>query len=200
MGLDTNTPEGPRYDRWLAEIRANASGCEALRPLTRKPKQTGTISEAAALYLRGVLETVDPEVVVEVGTFIGTSALVLAALGARVYTCDKDNAAFPSQGTITCFQKTGSTEMLRELVATESGRVGLWFFDGRIQPHDLPLILQLSRHSAVYAFDDYEGREKGVVNVERLLPQLPRPYRLVQPPDQIGRLESRTTIALLVPR
>jgi hypothetical protein len=184
---------------WLDPIRADAVQCEALRHLTLKPELTGTISEAAALYLRAIVDAVKPAVCIEVGTFIGTSALVLAATGARVYTCDKDNAAFMGTETITCYQNTGSTAMLTHL-AEKHIHADLFFFDGRIQPDDLPLIRLLSHTRTVYAFDDYEGRAKGVVNVGRLRPQLGKGYRLVEPPSTVLDLPSHTTIAMLVPK
>ncbi len=175
---------------WLHEIRANAVACEARRPHTRKPSKTGTINEASCLYLRALVDVLTPAVVVEIGTFIGTSALMLAAAGAHVYTCDKDNAAMTSTDAVTCYQKTTSTNMLLDLVSR--GLVAdLFFFDGRIQDDDLALIGALSYARTVYAFDDYLGREKGVINVGKLRPQL-RGYRLIDPP-------AKTTIALIVP-
>lgn len=183
---------------WLEHIRAQAIECEARRPQTRKPRTTGTISEAACLYLRAIVDVVGPSVCAEIGTFIGTSALVLASTGARVYTCDKDNDVLPASDGITPFGKTTSTTMLRSLVQRQSS-VDLWFFDGRIQAEDLPLIAELSHRRTVYAFDDYEGREKGVINAERLKPRLQKGYRLIPPPARVLNLESTTTIALLVP-
>lgn len=188
---------------WLTDIRANAVECEALRPRTHKPAKTGTISEAACLYLRAVVEAAQPKVCVEIGTFIGTSALVLASAGAHVYTCDKDNDVFKSTDRITAFGKTTSTDMLRILTDSQHayGVVDFWFFDGRIQLEDLPAICQLSHPKTIFAFDDYEGEEKGVINVGRLRPRLPGGYVLVLPPAGLGLacVTGTTTIALLVP-
>jgi predicted O-methyltransferase YrrM len=181
---------------WIDEIRAQAVACEARRPFTRKPVSTGTISEAACLYLRIVCERVRPIVAVEIGTFIGTSALVLASVAARVYTCDKDNDAMPSTERITCYPQTSSTIMLAEL-AQQGIKADLFFFDGRIQDADLPLIVALATPRAVFAFDDYEGHEKGVVNVQKLRPYVSPAYRLIEPPIDVDGLPSRTTIALL---
>ena len=62
----------------------------------------------------------------------------------------------------------------------------------------MPLIAALSNEGAVYAFDDYEGKAKGVVNVNKLQPQL-KGYALITPPADVARLDSSTTIACLVP-
>lgn len=180
---------------WLPQIRAQAVECEARRPFTRKPSKTGTISEAACLYLRAIVDAIRPNMVVEIGTFIGTSTLVLASTGATVFTCDKDNDVLPTTDQIKAFGKTASTEMLRRLNVL---RIDLWFFDGRIQDDDLPFIRDYSSTRTVFAFDDYEGHEKGVINTRRLQPLFPT-HRLIAPPTSVAGLSSRTTIAVLAP-
>lgn len=179
---------------WLAEIRQHAITAERRRRLAKY--DTGTISEAACLYLRAVTEYYQTKIAIEIGTFIGTSALAMRA--DRVYTCDKSNDCGPRAGHIICHPYTSSTRMLSGL-ALRGVRADFFFFDGRIKWPDIDPIRELSTPSAVYAFDDYEGEEKGVVNVERLRPYLPRHYALVPPPTRVLDLESTTTIALLVP-
>lgn len=183
-----------RLDRdWLRDLRLRAQDAEKRRP--RADYKTGTISEAAALYLRGLTEWLRPQVIVEVGTFIGTSTF--AMLAPRVYTCDKDNACVRDTEFVKCYPKTRSTRMFEDLIANHI-RAGFFFFDGRIQWEDLPLIEQLSTPQTVYAFDDYERHEKGVINVGLLLPRL-KGYRFVPPPKAILDLDTTTTIAVLVP-
>lgn len=179
----------------LAQMRTLVAECEARRARARY--NTGTISEAAALYLRCLTQLLKPAKVVEIGTFIGTSAMAML-LGhptAWIYTCDGSNDCGPSSHQIRCHPYTGSTTMLSDL-RRHALTVELFFMDGRIKPEDLPLILALSSDTTVYAFDDYEGREKGVLNVERLQPWLhPKlRYELLEPPPIEG-----VTIALLVP-
>ncbi len=187
---------------WLPYIRTQAVLAEPRRALDRY--DTGTISEAACLYLRAVTEIVRPAVAVEIGTFIGTSALAMAAR--RVYTCDKSNDCGHLAKHIVRHPYTGSTKMLAGLAA-RGIKAGFFFFDGRIKDADERLILDLSTPETVYAFDDYEGREKGVLNVERLAPLLPG-RTLILPPDHVrgplggdlrAALGGRTTIALLAP-
>lgn len=72
-------------------------------------------------------------------------------------------------------------------------KVDLFFFDGRIQLPDLPMILKLSHSKTLYAFDDYMDNEKGTVNVELLRQFLPK-HGLVGP-----QWKPDVTIALLVP-
>lgn len=179
---------------WLPEIRAQAVECEARRHLAKY--DTGTISEAACVYLRTLTERLQPKVAIEVGTFIGSSTMAIQA--ARIYTCDKDNDCVPRSKRIRPFPYTRSTEMFRRLVAM-GVKADFFFFDGRIKDADELLIGTLSTSRTVYAFDDYEGREKGVLNVERMRRHL-RHYALVEPPADVLGLPSRTTIAVLVPR
>jgi hypothetical protein len=63
--------------------------------------------------------------------------------------------------------------MFSELWHTKKLLVDLFFFDGRIQVHDLPLILSMSHKGTVYVFDDYEYTErfeKGMINWKLLKP------------------------------
>lgn len=179
---------------WLYEIRAQAIECEARRHLAKY--DTGTISEAACIYLRMLTERLQPTVAIEVGTFIGSSTMAIHA--GRIYTCDKDNDCVPRSKRIRPFPYTRSTEMLKRLVA-DGVRADFFFFDGRIKDADERLILALSTPQTVYAFDDYEGREKGVLNVERMRPHLPT-YTVVAPPADVLGLPSKTTIAVMVPQ
>lgn len=178
---------------WLTQIRANAIECEARRPLAKY--NTGTISEAACLYLRALTEKVKPAVAVEIGTFIGSSAMAIKA--GHLYTCDKSNDCLPSSKRITTFGYTRSTKMLKALVA-RGVKADFFFVDGRIQDADEGLIMALSTPLTVYAFDDYEGLEKGVLNVDRLRPLLPT-HQLIQPPPDVPGATGMTTIAVLMP-
>lgn len=179
---------------WLPQIRANAVQAEARR--ARATYNTGTISEAACLYLWALTAWLQPKIAVEFGTFIGSSAMAIQAK--RVYTCDKSNDCMPSSDRIICHPRKRSGAMLRQMV-DRGVRAGFFFFDGRIAETDLPLILRASTLSAVYAFDDYEGQEKGVINVDRLRPVLGSDYVLMPPPPQVLDLPSQTTIAVLMP-
>jgi predicted O-methyltransferase YrrM len=154
---------------WLPEIRKNFAYCETLRE--KAEFNTGSISEKAAMCLRGLTEHFKPRVVVEVGTFIGNSTLSMKA--GHIYTCDMSNACFRDRPNITTFPGKSATEMFSELWHTKKLLVDLFFFDGRIQVHDLPLILSMSHKGTVYVFDDYEYTErfeKGMINWKLLKP------------------------------
>lgn len=181
---------------WTAGLAALAEAAETRRALARY--DTGTVSVATMLVLRAVVEVVRPAVVIEIGTFIGSSALAMQAglhgRGGHLYTCDKDNDCLPPDGGRTCYPYTRSTDMLADLAA-KGVRADLFFFDGRVQLPDVPLILRCSRARTVYAFDDCTGREKGIMNVERLRPVLPR-HRFVPPGPPMA---AGVTVGLLLP-
>jgi predicted O-methyltransferase YrrM len=156
----------------------------------RADYKTGSISKEAMLLIRGLAHDVKPPVAIEVGTFVGNSTMSLAAEAGHVFTCDRSNDCFPASEKVTTYPRRESTEMFADL-ANKGIRAPLFFFDGRIQEPDIALILRLSAPGAIYLFDDYVGREKGVANVNRLLPFLPKGYQL------IGPLNSGTRLALL---
>ena len=185
---------GPVRADWLKQIRFDAVDCEARRE--HADYDTGTVPEASAVVLRALCEWYQPRRIVEIGTFIGTSALAMLGCASvtRIDTCDKSNHCGPWPDRIVAYPKTKSTTMLRQLRKP----VDLFFFDGRIQRDDLPLIQALSTPHTVYAVDDYEGREKGVINAELLQPIAPT-HQLIPPPDSVWSLPSRTTVAVLVP-
>jgi hypothetical protein len=180
---------------WVDGMAKLAEAAEGRRGLARY--NTGSVNQDAMLLLRAIVEVQKPEVVIEVGTFIGSSALAmqsgLVQWNGELYTCDKSNDCLPPGPGWTCYPYTPSTDMLADLVG-KGIKADLFFFDGRIQPPDLPLILHASRPGTIYAFDDYVGREKGVVNVELLSKVLPN-HVLVKP-----WWKDTVTIAVLVPK
>lgn len=177
-----------------SDVHALCLRAEARRIKARK--DTGTVSEAAALLLRALTTALTPKIAVEVGTFIGTSADAIQA--GHLYTCDTHNDCVESTPHRTCFPFWRSTQMLMKLHQRQM-LVDFFFFDGRIQEDDLPMIHDMRRSHTVFAFDDFVGGEKGVVNVRRLKPWLPM-HELVEPPKHVLDLTTTTTIALLIPR
>lgn len=185
-----------RFDEgWLPEIRKNLAYCETLRE--KADFNTGSISEKAAMVLRGLTEHFKPKIIVEVGTFIGNSTLSMRA--DHIYTCDMSNDCFRDRPNITTYPKTASMEMFRDLWVNKKLLVDMFFFDGRIQPHEIPPILSMSHKNTVYAFDDYgyfeNGRlDKGLINVSILMPCLPN-HKLYEPFNDLPG-EGKSTIAV----
>lgn len=191
----------------LPIILSNYERCEQFR--ARSDYNTGSISVASGACLYALCRHFRIASVVEVGTFIGksTSSMALALAqngpGGVIHTCDKDNACFEAWEDFGCevrsFPRKSSTDMLAE-IAKSSVKIDLFNFDGRIQPADIPLITQMSHPGTLYAFDDFEGTEKGVANVIALRQSL-RTHILVEPcGTEILRrygIEGRSLSALL---
>jgi hypothetical protein len=153
---------------------------------------TGTVPVETALMLRLLSLQYQVKTAVEIGTFIGTSTLAIGA--EEVFTCDRDNNCLPSLPGVTTHPYTTSTAMLEGLAA-RGVRADLFFFDGRIQPADVPLIQTLAHPRTVYAFDDFNGTAKGVVNAQMLGPLLPD--HALAPPYTAS--DGQSTLAALVP-
>lgn len=196
----------PPSDAMRAEVRQLAVDADARR--LRADYATGSILESEALALWALAEFVKARVVIEVGTFIGTSTTALA-MGSHVesvFTCDISNDCLPSFGVVRTYPKQSSTQMLRD-VKRRGVRADLCFFDGVLSPTDADLVTEVTHDRTVFAFHDFNFGpkqrtargvtyletvpRKGIGNVNLLKPRLWK-HTLVQPqPD--------TTLALLVP-
>lgn len=179
--------EGSRM--WLS-VESNVA--ETRRALANY--DTGSISLDAMVLLRGVMLATKPQVIAEVGTFIGKSTVALLGPGVKLlWTVDRSNNCLEEFAPeILTHPFKDATEMFAKMLDAGE-RVDLFFFDGRLGPQDIPLILRLSTRRTVYVFDDYVGQEKGVANVNLLAPFLPD-HALLLPPTMEG-----VTLATLLP-
>ena len=193
----------PRYLESLDQLRGQAQ------------YKTGSISTATQWLLFSMSYLWQPQVAVEIGTYIGKSALAIA-LGAdaagqtmEIHTCDMSNhfdLPTISRAKVIQYQGSASTQMLSELV--EDGyesRVQFFHVDGRLSKEDVALLMRLSSNDAIVALDDFEGVEKGVANLFNLraagafvdhVAFYPPPERLIR---ELGFWD-RSTTGLLVPR
>ena len=133
--------------------------------------KTGSISYASMVSLFALGYACRPQVIVEVGTYLGRSGLSLLlgaraalqdAAAPRLYTCDMsaDEAQFGAfKERVNYFGKRKSTEMFAEL-ARQDVKADLVFFDGRLQDEDLPLLHQLLKLETIYAFDEADSNLK----------------------------------------
>lgn len=173
---------------------------------------TGSINFANAWCLYALTRYLKPTFIAEVGTFIGRSTMAMAE-GMQsamidnpvIHTCDSSNDINLKDVIdidLVQYPKTQSTEMLRQL-SNGAKKVDMFFFDGRISESDLSYIEELRHESTVFAFDDFEGVEKGTVNVLNLSHLLNSGYTLVYPPDtQLLRdhgLTEMCNLAVMVP-
>jgi predicted O-methyltransferase YrrM len=146
---------------------------------------TGSIDHQDAKDLQQIVGHFQPEVIAEVGTFIGRSTTTMAQAmpeGGTIYTCDMNNdiklPEIPGR-TIVQYPKKSSTEMFETFISRKVC-VDLFYIDGRLNSKDYALILDLMHDATVFVLDDFEGIEKGVVNAMGLMRHL-RNYALVYP-------------------
>jgi len=133
---------------------------------------TGSLSYDDAVELYKLVRVFAPQVIAEVGTFIGVSTRVMreGAWSADIHTCDMTNAINISPVTdskLFQYPKLSSTSMFQHL-AEEKIVVDLIYLDGRIQAEDFDYLASITHDKTVIVFDDFEGIEKGVVNAMRL--------------------------------
>lgn len=171
---------------------------------------TGSISISQAYLLYLVTKFFNAQKVIEVGTFIGRSTLAMAMgidakrYSGEIHTCDSsNNIKIPYKGTTSIVQypKQTSTDMFKQLTST----FDFIFLDGRVQPDDLKLLPSLIHKNTVIALDDFEGIEKGVINLINLkkLEEL-KTHILVYPTTEAQLkehgLKGRSLLALLLPK
>lgn len=187
---------------WQAQAKRIAQ--EADRRRARAEYDTGSITEFEAYLLRALVEFFKARIVIEVGTFIGTSACALASGSTvdTVYTCDISNNCFRGGSGITTFPKVSSTVMLQELVG-RGVRADFGFFDGVLCDEDVELLGETTTPDPVFAVHDYNygpkmrkhGLQtmprKGIGNALLLRQKWPSLVTIEPLPD--------TTLAVLVP-
>lgn len=195
----------PNLD-WQADALRIAADAEPRRK--RAGYDTGSILEYEAYLLRALAEHLQTTVVIEVGTFIGTSTHALAAASTveAVYTCDVSNDCLKGTDVIRTFPKTRSTDMLRTLVA-KGVRADLCFFDGVLSAEDVDLLTEATSPEPVFVVHDYNyGPKKRVRNGAVCFETVPRKgignIRLLQqqwPAYVVVEPLPETTLGLLVP-
>jgi len=180
--------------------------------------QTGSISAASVWALTATAYYFQPKIIAEVGTYIGRSTYALSegmtlanVLEPVIYTCDHtndipvdDTPNFATSPTYVCrYPRTSSGEMFNDLVS-KGIQPDMILFDGRIAETEIDRIKKLMHRDTFFAFDDFEGLEKGVVNYSLLQKIVPHfSHILVYPPDRetLTRfgLRDQCTTALILP-
>lgn len=187
---------------WQADVRRILIDAEGRREAA--DYDTGSITEQEAYALVALAEGLRARIVIEVGTFIGTSTCALASASSvrAVFTCDASNDCLKDTDKIRTFPKQTSNQMLRSL--KERGVIAdLCFFDGVLNEADIAALVYVTSPRVVFAMHDHNygpkirkrGLEtmprKGIGNARLLRAAWPH-YALVEPLPE-------TTLALLVP-
>lgn len=188
-----STADQPRHDlfeqlHWLERHREHAE------------YNTGSVSLTTGWVLYSLAQYFKPELIAEVGTFIGRSTLALhwGARDAELHTCDISNDIDLDLGIrVKQYRKQSSVEMFCALRGDEK-KIDLLHLDGRITDHDL----QVLPPTLMFVLDDFEGNEKGVANLIKLA-GIEEGYQVVYPPEretlQKYGLQGSCVTAVLLP-
>ena len=152
------------FDYPYEEIEAVIEGQQFLRH--QAEYKTGSVPYDDALELYKIVRAFQPEVIAEVGTYIGVSALVMNMAMERlvdVHTCDMSNDIDLSSPNIHQYPKKPSHEMFADM-AEKGVKVDLVYLDGRLSDKDIEPLLKIIHGQTVFVLDDFEGTEKGVAN------------------------------------
>lgn len=139
---------------------------------------TGSISSTTSWLLFSITLFFKPKIICEVGSFIGKSTFSMAFAAdvysnehnCLIYCCDYSNEInFPNitSTEIKQFHKKSSTEMFKKLDSDQN--IDLLHLDGRLQNEDFDLLKKKISEKTIIILDDFEGNEKGVVNLNALL-------------------------------
>ncbi len=139
---------------------------------------TGSVSSTTAWILFSLCLFFKPKNILEVGSFIGKSTFSMALAAdtylkekkSEIFCCDLSNKIiFPNLTTtkIHQFHKTTSTDMLKQI---EDEKIfDLIHLDGKLNPKDFDLLKNKISQNTLFAFDDFDGNNKGVINYHLLL-------------------------------
>ena len=187
---------------------------EITYPLVEEfPSEAGSISVDSAKLLWLMARYFSPQVIIEIGTYIGRSALSMG-FGCHeslkiFHTCDgtfdeldfkRFEQVFIAEkkstliSKINYYGKTFSTTMLAK-IKEKGDKADLVFIDGRISSEDCLLLKEVTSENCVYILDDFQGVEKGVANA-MLLRQAFRNYILLEPPLKNNE---KGILAVLIP-
>ena len=190
--------------------------CDRLNDPTLQRADSGSIGVGSALSLFLAAAKRKPKLIVEVGTYIGTSAACMG-FGAsmsgspvQLVTCDINPCTKEPfagldlpEGSIENVMQKGSTEMFQFLVS-KGVKIDMLHIDGRLRGEDLQLLKQLLKVDTLIALDDCEGDEKGHYNLDILRRSgLIQNHAFVSPFERdlfrCWNIESRSVTAFLIP-
>ncbi len=183
---------------------------------TLQRSNSGSISAGSALTLFLMAQAKSPQIIVEVGTYIGNSAASIAfgsglnGTSVEVFSCDinhccqnpLDGLTLP-KGSYAEIFNTSSTEMFVAL-AKKQRKIDFLHLDGRLQEKDIKMLELLMKEDTIIALDDCVSNEKGHANLGILQASgIVKNYLFIEPFSKdifrLWGLESYSTTGILVP-
>jgi len=127
---------------------------------------TGSVPVDDAFELYKITKFFQPNVIAEVGTFIGVSTKTMNLAMERlvdIYTCDHSNNINLDVPNIFQYPMRASHEMFADM-AEKNVKANLVYLDGRLAQQDFEPLGKIVTETTVFVLDDFEGVEKGVTN------------------------------------
>lgn len=127
---------------------------------------TGSVPVEDAFELYKIVKFFQPNVIAEVGTFIGVSTKTMNLAMERlvdIYTCDHSNNINLDVPNIFQYPMRASHEMFADM-AQKGVKANLIYLDGRLAQQDFEPLGKIVTENTVFVLDDFEGVEKGVTN------------------------------------
>jgi len=127
---------------------------------------TGSLPVDDAFELYKITKFFQPNVIAEVGTFIGVSTKTMNLAMERlvdIYTCDHSNNINLDVPNIFQYPMRASHEMFADMVE-KNVKANLVYLDGRLAQQDFEPLGKIVTETTVFVLDDFEGVEKGVTN------------------------------------
>lgn len=135
------------------------------KPLFDACEYQNTTGSNDCLFLSLLVTHYKPDTIIEIGTWVGTTSLVMATSYEKVniYTCDTDNKFVKQDleqyNRIHIHPNTHSTQLLKKLNDVKD--VKLFFNDAIVTEEDCQLMINMSSDEFIFVTHDYFNSEGG---------------------------------------
>ena len=164
-----NAKTGPLFSRYLS--KETNSSLKDPDPANTENTKSVTLNDSYALY--HIVSKIRPRVIVEIGTFIGTSASIMAmamrdlGIDGKIYTCDKNNIYGGGEHDGMIKYHNMKSEKFLKLLLKMGVRADMFFVDASLSEGDEKIIRLIKNGRIVYANHD-KMLPKGVRNMDRI--------------------------------
>ena len=128
--------------------------------------RSGSILESDVEVLYDLMVKHRPKVVIEIGTWFGTSAMVMDAGDNFVYSCDKHNVRVYESESVKYFNCT--SDVFLDQLRKQGVKADLIFVDAGMFRGDDKRIGKVMRDEFVFVTHDYIKGEKGWRNIRAM--------------------------------
>jgi len=132
-----------------------------------KDIETRAIPEEDFEVLESLIKKYNPKIILEVGTWIGTSAMAMDMIsnGAKIYTCDEHNMCVYESPNVTFYHCSGKSVLA--IMPRRNIQPDFIFIDAGMRKY-IPSVLAAMTKDFVFVVHDYVQGSKGWRNMEAL--------------------------------